>query len=277
MKKEVVILVIAHKAILDEHEIVSLKQLYKILGKHPIKFICPEGLNISKYKEIIDNPEFDFIDPWWQSTYANFNKLKISPLLYKKYKNYKYILFYEPDAYVFRDDLLYWCAKGYDYIGAPWFDGWSKANENSKFMGVGNGGFSLRKIDSALAIWKWYNFYKIRKPNSILVEEFKARNNELSWFKKLGSLKYLIFQILGKNNNTLFHIDHWYENEDVFWVKYIPTYFPKLKVAPYNEAYAFSFEVNASMLYKKNNNQLPFGCHAWQKYEYEKFWKKHIS
>ncbi len=27
---------------------------------------------------------------------------------------------------VFRDDLLEWCRKGCDHIGAPWLEGWSE-------------------------------------------------------------------------------------------------------------------------------------------------------
>ena len=93
----------------------------------------------------------------------------------------------------------------------------------------------------------------------------------------MGSLKFLIFQYFGKGNNTISYVKQRGGNEDVFWTQCIPKYFPKFKVAPFEDAYAFSFEKNASMLYKKNNNQLPFGCHAWQKYEYEEFWKKHIQ
>jgi hypothetical protein len=86
-KKKVVILIIAHKPQLTPSEIKSMKQCYSVLGKHPIKFICPEGLDISEYKKINPLVEIDFIDPKWQSTYAMFNRLKIEPLLYKKYKD----------------------------------------------------------------------------------------------------------------------------------------------------------------------------------------------
>ena len=39
-----------------------------------------------------------------------------------------------------------------------------------------------------------------------------------------------------------------------------------------NQAIKFSFEVMPSYLYKLNNNVLPFGCHAFEKYESD-FWK----
>ena len=79
-----------------------------------------------------------------------FNKLKESNLLYKKYKKYKYILFYELDAFVFRDELDYWCKKGFDYIGAPWNG--THCYYDTPINGVGNGGFSLRNIKSAIKL-----------------------------------------------------------------------------------------------------------------------------
>ena len=30
------------------------------------------------------------------------------------------MLIYQLDAFVFQDDLAYWCQQNYDYIGAPW-------------------------------------------------------------------------------------------------------------------------------------------------------------
>ncbi len=123
MFDKVVILVISHKSILGENEINSLNQLYKVLGHFPIKFICPKGLDVSFYEVISKKIEFDFVDAKWLSDYWMFNRFKLKPQLYYKYKGYKYILFYEPDAWVFRDELEQWCSKDYDYIGAPWFEG----------------------------------------------------------------------------------------------------------------------------------------------------------
>lgn len=42
------------------------------------------------------------------------------------------------------------------------------------------------------------------------------------------------------------------------------------------EALEFAFERFPSEMYKITG-KLPFGCHAWEKYEYESFWKKFIK
>lgn len=42
------------------------------------------------------------------------------------------------------------------------------------------------------------------------------------------------------------------------------------------EASHFAFEKHPSFLFSQNG-QLPFGCHAWRKYEYDEFWGKYIK
>ena len=40
------------------------------------------------------------------------------------------------------------------------------------------------------------------------------------------------------------------------------------QLPPFDVALKFAFEVNPSYLYDINNEKLPFGCHAFEKYEY---------
>ena len=44
----------------------------------------------------------------------------LSPEFYRRFSDTDYILVCQLDAYIFRDELLSWCKKEYDYIGAPW-------------------------------------------------------------------------------------------------------------------------------------------------------------
>lgn len=64
--------------------------------------------------------------------------------------------------------------------------------------------------------------------------------------------------------------------EDEFWGLIVPRYFKWFNVARPEEALRFSFEVLPEELLKLNNNELPFGCHAWEKYD-PSFWKKFID
>ena len=65
-------------------------------------------------------------------------------------------------------------------------------------------------------------------------------------------------------------------NEDHYWGHVLAAFFSDFNVAPVNDAIRFSFEVNPTLLYKMNNGQLPFGCHAWERYDPE-FWLPFIN
>lgn len=48
------------------------------------------------------------------------------------------------------------------------------------------------------------------------------------------------------------------------------------KIAPVHIALQFAFEREVRRCYEQNNFMLPFGCHAWERYDYS-FWKPYIE
>ncbi len=268
MKGKAAILIISHKEKLSQYEKISLRQCIKVLGKYPIFFICPEGLNTEDYDEFLNSAKFDFIAPKWQSTYKNFNRLKIEPFLYKRYSKFQYILYYEPDAFVFKDDLDHWMKQGYDYVGAPWFEGWSKAEEGAPFSGVGNGGFSLRNVQSALKVLNRFSY--IKSPKEVIRNHLNS--NESNPLKKL----YRILKNLTVSNNTFHLFNDFPKHEDLFWGYYANRNFGWFKVPSPEEALLFGMEMYPSRTFELNNNQLPFGCHAWWRYDLD-FWRPFIE
>jgi len=261
MHGQVVILVISHKSILEETEINSLRQLYKILGHYPIKFICPEGLDISSYEIISNKIEFDFIEAEWLSNYLMFNRFKLLPQLYYKYNKYRYILFYEPDAWVFRDELNNWCDKNYDYIGAPWFDNWHNALKDSPITGVGNGGFSLRNVKKTIRLLN-------RMKMDTWLYNYFVKENWLTQTARYFKVYLRVIKYLDDRRAKGI-------NED-YQINQLSQVFTWYKIAPVKEAIKFSFDVNPSVLYKMNDSKLPFGCHGWNRYEKD-FWEKFIK
>jgi hypothetical protein len=147
------------------------------------------------------------------------------------------MLLYQLDAWVFRDELEYWCDKDYDLIGAPWFEGYGNADEDSPFIEPSaNGGFSLRRIPKFIAVLseletRWWGFYYKKKFNK--------------------------------------------GHEDTRIVKYFPRISRDFKIAPASEAMRFSFETLPHRLYKEIGG-LPFGCHAFERHNWN-FWKDHIN
>lgn len=64
-------------------------------------------------------------------------------------------------------------------------------------------------------------------------------------------------------------------NEDGFWSFEAPKYYTNYKLPSFKTALAFAFEKYPRICYFLNHNRLPFGCHAWTRYDRE-FWQPHL-
>lgn len=256
---------------LSESERRSLANTITILKLYDIYLFGPKKLAFKEYNNYF---QFRFLHKKFNNSYFNsirgYSILLLDSLFYKKFLKYKFLLIVQPDAWVFRDELLVWCNKGYDYIGAPWFEGWNHGTGNYKIIGVGNGGFSLRCVTTALKIIYRINYFQ--KLHSLWN---KTQLFKLVSFKKVVELLRKPFRI--KDVELLLEAIKPVTNfEDYYWTKIAAMAFSDFRIVPINDAMFFSFEVNPSYLYKLTNYQLPFGCHAWQKYEPE-FWKAFIT
>jgi len=264
MSDKVCVVIPIHAPQPTGYELISFEQCFKVLNQYPIKIIAPEGLNLDAYKKVIPEFEVLFINPKWQSSIINYNKLKRSRFFYSLFNKYEFLLTYELDAFVFRDDLLLWCEKSYDYIGAPWFVGYNNPIPNAPFQGVGNSGFSLRKvkpIQHILKTWYYKNPYDYQSgPIRLLWANIKA---PYRWLMSQTGENYTI-----QNNYPSY--------EDIFFSDAVPKKFKNFKVAPIEEAMKFSFEVKPEYLYELTDKQLPMGCHAWWRYNLD-FWRPFIE
>ena len=248
--KEIVTIVIPiYKNVPDSLELFSLNRCCTVLFKYPISIVTNEGVDLNIYIDIIRKHKVEFkilyFEKFFFKSLDGYNKLMISPLFYQSFTTFKYILIYQLDAFVFTDQLIYWCNKGYDYIGAPWLHvKWV----NKKFINkklplfarypwlfkklkgkdglVGNGGFSLRRVNSHLKYSKMYS----------------------SFFENL------------------------HFNEDLFWGKYVAAKDRSFKIPLMMEALSFSIENDPDKGFRLLDNELPFGCHAWYKKD-KKIWQ----
>ena len=248
----------------DEAERMSLRQCVKVLGGHDMCLVCPQELDVTAYKELtgtdIRTERFAQNNFLSVETYSGLMK---SNDFYKRFKHYKYILIYQLDAWVFEDKLDYWCNKGYDYVGAPWFKDWRNHEEGYDFFCVGNGGFSLRRVKT---------FLKATNPSQRLHEfkEVLMRHQNDKWKYYYSIKEYLSFE----NSLGAFMEKKKEKWEDVFFCCELKGTKLELKTPGPLEAAQFSIETSPKYIFDEiNKRQLPFGCHAWQKYQYEEFWK----
>lgn len=260
-----VVVIFIHKPDPSPYELISFAQCFRILGTHPIRIVAPRNLPLHKYKDVVPHFETVYIPPKWLSALAYYNKLKTSRFFYNLFNEYEYLLTYELDAFVFKDELAYWCTKGYDYIGAPWFEGFSNPKDDAPITGVGNSGFSLRKI----------------KPVQKILKSMYARNpldtdtGVRALLKVYGRipLRWLTSKLSGENHHVV--KDFW-AGEDRFFSLAVPQVYNWFNVAPVEDAIKFSFELKPERLFVLNHQQLPMGCHAWWKYNLD-FWKPFIE
>lgn len=252
-------------------EVVSIRRTVKILGQHDISFVCPDSLDITVYKHLTESFCSVLIIKRFSDFYFKdingYNRLLLSLSFYTEFNNYKYILICQPDAYVFRDELREWCNKGYDFIGAPIIGSFTD-QEFSGRMRIGNGGFSLRNVQTVIG---FFNAKKnVFSPSQI------AQMISL-WKKPWTRIFVWLLMILGWRNKPDSVASRWKYNEDDFWSGLLVGTRYSLRIPAVTEAIRFAFERFPSELYRMNHSLLPFGCHAWKKYQYETFWTKFID
>ena len=242
-KKTVAIVTPLYNQILTQDEKISFKHLLNYLGSHDKYLIVPGSLDVKNLpKECKDFLIKKFDQKYFKSR-QSYSKLLLTKKFYKSFNDYDYILMYQPDCLVFFDKLSYWCDQGYDYIGAPWYK--TKILEVLRGDGqVGNGGFSLRRVEGFLKVLDVY-----QSPLNIIKRKL------IDYYKK-GSRDYQ-------------------KNEDLFWSFKAKQYYPEFKIAPSQVAVSFSFETSPQYCFEKNNQILPFGCHAWAKYN-RQFWEPYL-
>lgn len=266
MKNLCAIVIPIYKNSLSSFEEKSLKQCVKILSKYQFIFVSPHGLDMREINTIMGQKEYSvelFKNEYFASI-ESYSRLMMSKDFYRRfYKKYEYILIYQLDCFVFYDQLTEWCHRGYDYVGAPWFIDCEEHKSQGDLWICGNGGFSLRKISYFIKVLSWPFPFKWNV--TLIARRF--------YFKLLLSF------FRGTGNVTLYELDSSIvgNQEDLFFSYYTRNTPVAPNIPPAEVAMSFAFEKSPSYLYELNNKKLPFGCHAFHKWEYDSFWKKFID
>ena len=265
-KKEVVVLIMAYRSELSEFEKISLRQCLKVLKDHPIAIVKPASSTVESWDlEGVSVTQENFPDKYFKSV-GSYSRLLLSVDFYKRFSNYKYMLIHQLDAFVFKDELSQWCKRDFDYIGAPWFENFSPDNDKAEFIRGGNGGFSLRKISSHQRVLRSFSY--ISRP----VENWKFRMaNRQSGRSIFAEFSGLLLDMVVRNN-TFWMLNSFKGFEDQFWCLVAARNFEWFTLPDPQEELKFAFEMQPARMYRLNNFELPFGCHAWWKYDLQ-FWK----
>lgn len=254
----------------DEDELISLRRCCQVLSRYEMSLVCPNGFDTSVYHAPWDEYGLVLKEDWFDARFfkniAGYNRLLLSEEFYARFAEYDYMLIYQPDAYVFEDRLEEWCNKEYDYVGAPIFGSFTDMEFHRNKGRVGNGGLSLRKIKA------YIDYFQGRK--NVILNRSIAQRIAL---KKKWYTRWLVWILMAcgwRNKPKSFAAHHKY-NEDDFWSGKLCGTNYELSKPSIREAMDFAFERFPQELYGITGH-LPFGAHAWKKYEYEEFWKGKI-
>lgn len=270
---QVNIVIPVYSPTLSPTEVVSLNQCLRVLSNYPITLATHRDLDISIYQEAFLQANKPFKVVYFERSYFisifAYSQLLLSRGFYDGFKDYEYILIYQLDGFVFRDELADWCSKGYDYIGAPWLKHYGVNYSGNELWKVGNGGVSLRKTATFLQafdqpfpwISSWYFIKSLRKKRFLPM-----------LFKTLEMLLLLTFS----RKSVEYILQHFTDervNEDCFWAEAFQGTRMALNIPDVLTGARFCIEQKPSHVYRLICNQLPFTCHAFERYEYETFWK----
>ncbi len=264
-KKDICVIIPIYNESINKYEEISINQCLTILKDYKIFFIHPEKLSTDYFNNKFPNVKFKQFNNNFFKNIQGYNQLMFSSVFYNSFKEYEYMLIYQTDAYVFKDELLYWCQKGFDYIGGIWFENYSNnPYKGSKIWEAGNGGFSIRKISS------FRNFM-----NSFIFKEFYLKYLCVLLFQKIYPNKKI-----GIKNNLFYLLNKDKANEDSCIVNILCKNFRLISMPSAKDVILFSWDTHPDYLYSKIK-ELPFGCHAWYRKDFPygnnyDFWKNHI-
>jgi hypothetical protein len=225
---------------LTPDEQISLRHLRHYLGGYDKYMVLPQSLDVQ-----YDDFQLQRFDDSFFGSVRAHNRLLVSPHFYKTFSDYEYIFIHHLDSIVLSDRLSQWCEQGWDFIAPPWIK-----YEGAPYEGLGidnhcgNGGFSLRQVQSLLRVLRSLNCPR-------------------------PTLEY-IYRITGRRKRIEDK-----RGEDVFWGTVAAQINPAFRVAPFKEALKYAFECNPRLCLETNNGQLPFGGHAWPRYDHA-FWETHL-
>jgi uncharacterized protein DUF5672 len=268
LKTVAIVVPLSSRIELTADEQTSLNHLERFLGGYDKYVVVPEsrpvGLTGFGVKRFPDR---------FFGTITAHNRLMLSHRFYRTFRDYKYILIYHLDALVLSDELSEWCARDLDYIGPPWV-----GNDAARWKlepSVGNGGFSLRKIEAFLAVLD--SRVRTIEPDQYwdqlrhsLPPLVRWAHLPWKWAKHLRAFNSVGYDIRRRLRRYPAEMI-----EDLFWSFEAQHYYPAFRKATVEEGLRFAFELSPRECFEMTNFRLPFGCHAWPRHD-RAFWEPYL-
>jgi len=239
MKPKIAIVIPNHRATLKWNEDISLKRCKEVFGNYDVILVHPEGLQTEEYNKYNIISKFIPLKSKFFKNEDRYNRLMNLPYFYRFFLKYDYILIYQLDTFVFENNIEQWCDGKVDYIGAPWINSSWVAKLKEK----------ISWIDKVI---------------------YPVGNGGLS----LRKVKTFYYGSIFLYPLALFWKGKWHE--DFFWSSIAKRLIPGFTIPDTKTALKFAFEEHPEKCFELNGNTLPFGCHAWEKFN-TPFWAPHLK
>lgn len=213
MKKLIVVIPVYRK--LEDIEKKIIHNNKDMLNDYEFSFVVPEGMDILELEREFPEIRLVKVSNRWLGPnlgVKGYNEMMMSKAFYQLFSSYEYMLICHFDAWIFKDNMEEWLSKQYDIVAAPWIFRphswpnieWKILREGNIFSkifikcfpncinieyrdySIGNGGFSLRKISSVIAICD----EEKKLIENYIKQSEGAYNEDVFWSQFQGRLKY---------------------------------------------------------------------------------------
>ena len=227
-----------YKPHLSADEIFSVKKSLLNLTDHAVFWVAPASLDITYYQKSFGVQRVERFDDHYFANIIGYNRLLVSTLFYERFANYEFALICQPDAVVLKPELHLWLEKPYDYIGAPWPKGYA-LTIHTKHIPM-EGGVTCKAFvgNGGLSL----------RRNKACIDLIREFDDVSANWHTYGHAEDLFFAFVGSLS-----------------VNFL---MPNIMTAA-----TFSHDIDPQYLQDLTNHALPFGVHAWEKYD-RVFWEK---
>lgn len=242
-----------HQTKLLPFEQVALNRCVEILGSHPIVLFKPESLPVDNLSRRYPQLRHESFADHFFSGVAGYNRLLLADEFYARFSAYEFMLVYQLDAFVFSDQLLKWCERGYDYIGAPWIP---KPDIPSRL--------TLTRAAARRRIFRLRNKQYHNRPMDHHAQQHYSCGNGGFSLRRIDRMREVL-KCMAKRAEPyrLGRRTPW--AEDIFFSIEVNRYRRHLRIPRFETAAQFAWETFPNVASYFTDGELPFGCHAFNK------------
>ncbi len=267
---DAVIVVPAYRETMLSWERFAFINNLKRLARYPFALVVPESLDCREYIALAPSMTIHRFPNAYFASVDGYSLLCLSKHFYETFRPFNAILICQLDAFVFEDQLEYWLANKFSYIGGAVAKSDQVSGQIIRWIGSQNGGFSLRNIDSHLQVLDSQKKINCRAIDFALYRDMLGTTLEID-NSALHKLKIQLQSLIAQARQGFLpmSIQEYIASrqpscvaEDQFWSRFAPFFHADFKVAPLQEAQHFSAQFGLEQTVPMFHEKMPFGCHG---------------